>query len=95
MKRRSALEARLKRLEQRQLCQPLRRKVIFAVMDCDREVIAMSDNDKLHILRNAGEALLAFESRAAALIPSNFLFHVYRADPSGSCEAESAIDDAA
>ena len=81
MKRRTALEARLKRLEQRQRGNHLKRQVIFALAERPRsgdDVVGMTDNFKLHIMRQAGEQLEAFERRAAAISGARVLFRVYR-----------------
>jgi len=90
MAKRLALKARLKKLEQRQARQPLRRKVIFAVMECDREVVAYSTINGVTVLRLAGEPLETFQARAFAVTGTQFLSTRYAAHSPAErdCEAE-------
>jgi len=79
MRKRTALIARLNKLEQRQARQPLRRKVIFAVMECDREVVAYSTINGVTALRLAGEGLEMFQALAFAVTGTQFLSTRYAA----------------
>lgn len=81
--------ARLHRLEQRQLRQPLKRRIVFAIADTvDADCVGMTSScGKVHVPRRAGEPLEAFERRLAEIIP-RFAFRCYSA-PSNEPEAES------
>jgi len=90
MAKRLALKARLKKLEQQQIGQPLRRKVIFAVMECDREIVAYSTINGVTVLRLAGgEKLEMFQARAFALTGTQFLSTRYAAHSPAERDSEA------
>ncbi len=77
MKRRTALEARLKKLEQRQLRKPLKRTIIMGITGRDdADVVGISDG-KVHLIRQSAEPLEAFTRRAAAVTGSKVLLLNY------------------
>ena len=78
MKRRTALDARLRRLEQRQLGRSIRCRVIIGIADRSADqIVAMTNGNELHVLRQASEPLAAFTERAGGVIASRFMYRVY------------------
>ena len=77
MRRRIELKSRLKRLEQQQLGNPLRRRIIFGIYDMkDNDVMGMSAGG-VHVPRLAQEPLQALQRRAAKVTGAQLLFRVY------------------
>jgi hypothetical protein len=76
----------LKKLENRQARKLWKRRIIFSIDKMrDSDVVGMHDSSgKVHVMRNAGEALPAFERRAAGVLGTQFLFRVYREPHSAS-----------
>ncbi len=93
MKRRSLLEARLKKLENRQARKLWKRRIIFSIDKMpDSQVVGLTaDGGKVHVMRNAGEALPSFESRAGGVLGAQFLFRAY-AGLSSAAESESRAE---
>ncbi len=90
MKRRTALEARLKRLEQRQFQKPFK-LIIIANKDANEsDVVGITNGNKLHIMRQAGEQLEAFERRSVAVSGARVLFRVYRTHGTAAEHPEAA-----
>jgi hypothetical protein len=90
MKRRLALEARLSKLEKRQLRQPLRRLILFDVAEREAsEIVAYSSFNGVTVLRLAGEPLEAFRARAFATTGVQFLGARYAAHGAAERDGEA------
>jgi hypothetical protein len=93
MRKRIELKARLKKLEDHKARKLWKRRIIFSIDKMrDSDVVGMHDSSgKVHVMRNAGEALPSFESRAAGVLGAQFLFRVY-STPSSASDAESGAE---
>lgn len=92
MAKRLALKARLKRLEQRKLRQPLRRRILFDVSDrnsCD--ICAYASMNGVTVVRLAQEPLADFQVRAFAITSAQFLGALYRT-PGAASERSPAAE---
>ena len=77
MRKRIELKSRLKRLEQQQLGNPLKRLIIYGMYDMeDSDVVGMSAGS-VDVPRLAQEPLQALQRRAAEVTGAQFLFRVY------------------
>ena len=91
MRKRTALEARLKKLEKRQLGQPLGHRIIFGIAGADAgDIVGMTDDYKIHIMRGAGETVEALERRAFEVSGAHTLFCVYRAHAAAAERPETS-----
>lgn len=85
MRKRTGLIARLKKLEQRQFGNPLKRRIVFAIKDMnDSDIVGVTDGRKLHLLRHAQEPVSALIRRAAEVMGAKVLFLRYGTPSSAS-----------
>jgi len=94
MRKRTALIARLNRIEQqRQPKTPLGRRIIFTICSLpDDKIASFNDNNDRHCIRQAGELLQPFIDRAFAVTGAHAIYAAYASEaaPERDCEAEWA-----
>ena len=77
MRKRIELKSRLERLEQQQLGNPIRHRIIYGMYDKqDSDVVGMSGGG-VHVPRLAQEPLQTLQRRAAEVTGAQFLLRVY------------------